>query len=75
MMKIKRPTEQKVIQQALNILSNHLEPLNYARFVAAIKLGEGDYLKTKDQLFTQETVDSLYEKVQTFETAKNESQL
>lgn len=73
-MKIKRQTEKQVIQQALNILSNHLEPSNYARFVAACQLGEGDYLKTKDQLFTPETVDSLYEKIQVFETAKNESQ-
>lgn len=74
-MKINRQTEKQVIQEALNILSTHLKPSNYARFIAACQLGEGDYLNTKEQLFTDETVDSLYEKIQAFETAKNESQL
>lgn len=73
-MKINRPSEKQVINQALDILLSHLDPSTFARFVAACQLGEGDYLKTKEQLFNQETVDSLYEKIQTFETAKNESQ-
>jgi hypothetical protein len=35
-------------------------------------LCEGDYLKTKDNLFDNETVNSLYEKIQVFEAAQNE---
>jgi hypothetical protein len=61
-----------IIPYALQVLIGHMEPLKVARFVAACKLGEGDYLKTKDTLFANETVNSLYEKIQTFEAAKNE---
>lgn len=71
-MKVNRLTEKQVVQEALEILQNHMEPLKFARFVAACNLGEGDYLKTKDQLFAGETVDSLYEKIQAFEAAKKE---
>ena len=72
-MKIKRPTENQLIHQALEILSIHLNPSSFARFVAISQLGYGDYLKTKEQLFKLENVDSLYEKIQAFETAKQES--
>lgn len=72
-MRVNLPSEQRVIQEALQILMEHMEPLKVARFVAACNLGEGDYLKTKEQLFAGETVDSLYEKIQAFEIAKHES--
>lgn len=70
-MKVNLPTEQQVIQEALKILSAHMTPLKVARFVIACKLGEGDYLLTKDKQFAGETVDSLYEKVEAFEPGKN----
>ncbi|UBF24174.1 hypothetical protein K9N68_20935 [Kovacikia minuta CCNUW1] len=72
-MKLEIPTDQQVMHEALLILLAHMEPWNVARFVAACKLGKGDYLNTKDQLFAGETVDSLYKKIQAFEAAKNES--
>jgi hypothetical protein len=71
-MQINIPTEQAIIQEALQVLMAHMEPLKVARFIAACKLGEGDYLKTKDQLFADETVNSLYDKIQAFETSGNE---
>lgn len=61
-----------IIQAALQVLIKYMEPLKLARFVAACNLGEGDYLKTKDNLFANETVDSLYEQIQAFEAAQNE---
>ena len=69
-MQIDIPTEKAVIHEALYILMNNMEPLKIALSVAACKLGEGDYLKIKDQLFVNETVDSLYAKIQTFEASK-----
>jgi hypothetical protein len=59
-----------IIREALQVLIEHLEPSKVARFVAACNLGEGDYLKTKDQLFGNETVASLYEEIQAFEAAR-----
>lgn len=71
-MRVNMPGDQQIIQEALQILLEHMEPLKVAHFVAACNLGEGNYLKIKDQLFEGETVDSLYEKVQAFEAAQNE---
>jgi hypothetical protein len=48
----------------------HLEPSKVISFWAACKLGSGDYLKLKEELFGGETVASLYEKVKTFQDEK-----
>lgn len=69
-MTVNLPKEQQVIQEALQILYAHMTPLKVARFITACQLGAGDYLQTKDELFAGETVDSLYEKIQTFERDK-----
>jgi hypothetical protein len=74
-MKVNTPNDKQVIQQALQILRTHMTPSKFARFIAACNLGEGDYLKTKEQLFVNETVDSLSEKIQAFETIKNQQTL
>ena len=65
-------SDRAIIRAALQVLIEHLEPLKLARFVAACNLSEGDYLNTKDNLFANETVDSLYEQIQAFEAAQNE---
>ncbi|NEP19496.1 MAG: hypothetical protein F6J97_21825 [Leptolyngbya sp. SIO4C1] len=70
-MQIEVPTEQSVIREALQVLMTHMEPVKVARFIVACKLGQGDYLDMKDQLFTGETVNSLYDKIQAFEKTNN----
>ena len=70
-MKVNNPTDKEVIQEALQILLTHMEPSKFARFVAASKLGEGDYLKMKERLFADETVESLSEKIEAFENTKS----
>ncbi|NEQ40629.1 MAG: hypothetical protein F6K40_32150 [Okeania sp. SIO3I5] len=62
--------EKEVIQEALLILKEHLEPLKFFQFVAACNLGTGDYLDFKDQLFEDETHESLYQKILEFRKAK-----
>lgn len=59
--------EQQVLQQGLQILLANMEPSEVAKFWAACHLGNGDYLKTKDVLFDQESVASLYGKVLEFQ--------
>jgi hypothetical protein len=66
------PAEKAIIRVALQVLMEHLEPLKVTRFIVACKLGEGDYIKTKDQLFDNETVDSLYAKIQAFDNNQSE---
>jgi hypothetical protein len=68
-MAIKVIREQEVLNEGFQVLMAHLEPSKAIRFWAASQLGEGDYLKLKDQLFERETVSSLYEKVKTYQDA------
>lgn len=70
-MKIEVINEQEVLQEGLQVLMNHLEPSKVLRFWAACRLGEGDYLLLKKQLFGEETVASLYEKVKAFQDETN----
>ncbi len=70
-MKIEVISEREVLQEGLQVLMTHLEPSKVVRFWAACKLGEGDYLKLKEQLFGEETVASLYEKVKAFQDETN----
>lgn len=71
-MKIKVISEQEVLQEAMQILMTHLEPSKVLKFWAACKLGKGDYLKQKDQIFEKETVASLYEKIKTYQDKSND---
>lgn len=66
-MKIKVPSEQQILQEALQVLLANLEPSKVMRFWAACQLGEGDYLKLKQRLFEGETVASLYEKISAYQ--------
>ncbi|NEQ40614.1 MAG: hypothetical protein F6K40_32055 [Okeania sp. SIO3I5] len=69
-MKTRTTKEKQVIQEALLILKDHLEPLKFFQFVAACNLGEGDYLEFRDKLFENETHESLYQKILEFRDAK-----
>lgn len=66
-MAVKVTSEQQVLQEALQILMEHLSPAKVARFWAAWQGGSGDYLALREQLFTGETVASLSEKVQVYQ--------
>ena len=66
-MNIKVVSDSEVLEEGLEVLMNHLEPHKVLRFWAACQLGKGDYLKLKEQLFGQESVASLYEKVRIYE--------
>jgi len=69
-MRVNLADDQQILAEALKILVKEMEPWKVARFVAYLGLGSGDYLETKDKLFTGETVDSLYEKIQAFAQRK-----
>lgn len=66
-MNIKVVSDNDVLQEGLEVLMNHLEPSKVLRFWAACQLGKGDYLKLKEQLFSPETVASLYEQVRIYQ--------
>jgi hypothetical protein len=60
-------SEQQVLQEGLQVLLSNMEPSKVARFWAACNMGGGDYLKLKDKLFAQESVESLYAKILEFQ--------
>lgn len=61
-------SEQQVLQEGLKVLLAHMEPADVARFWAACNLSGSDYLKLKDELFADESVDSLYAKILSFQS-------
>ncbi len=63
-MKINLKTDQEIIEEAFQVLIEHLDTTKVMRFWTICNLGGGDYLKLKDKLFAGETVDSLYEKIE-----------
>jgi hypothetical protein len=69
-MNIKMPRRQEVIQEALEILEEHMEPSKVALLLSIMQTGKDDYLKIREQLFTGETVTTLYEKIQAYQKSK-----
>ncbi|MCC5659040.1 hypothetical protein LC608_19080 [Nostoc sp. XA010] len=57
-------------QEALEILEQHMEPSKVALLLSIWQTGSDDYIKIKDQLFADETVKTLYEKIQTYQNSK-----
>ena len=72
-MKIKVNNEQQILQEALQVLLANLEPSKVMRFWAACQLGEGDYLKLKEQIFEGENVSSLYEQITAYQDMRQEN--
>lgn len=55
-MKVKLPEDQEIIQEALEILSEHMEASKVAYLFSLPQSGQGNYLQVRDQLFAGETV-------------------
>ena len=72
---IKVRKEQQILQEGLQILLANMEPSKVAQFWAACNFGSGDYLKLKEEIFGQESVGSLYDKVVEFQESEYEAQL
>jgi hypothetical protein len=66
-MKIKMDTDREIIQEAFQVLIEHLDTSKVMRFLVICNLENGDYLELKDRLFDRETVDSLYKKIKALE--------
>ena len=63
-------SERQINLEAVQVLMQHMSPSKATRFWASWQIGEGDYLAIRDQLFQNETVDSLYEQIKKFEEEK-----
>lgn len=65
-MNIQIPRQQEVVGEAIQVLWQHM-PVSKVALVISMWFSEGgDYLKTRDELFEGETVESLVAKIQAF---------
>ncbi|MCG2770330.1 MAG: hypothetical protein ABIK79_03020 [Chloroflexota bacterium] len=65
-------SEQDVLREAEDVLVKHLGLAKTARVWAAWRQGAGDYLEIRERLFQGETVETLCEKVQEYESKSSE---
>ena len=66
-MSITVENELATIGEATAILLEKMPVSKVARLLATLQVGSGDYVKTRDQLFAGETVDSLFEQAKATE--------
>ncbi|MBN1890652.1 MAG: hypothetical protein JW850_21840 [Thermoflexales bacterium] len=59
--------EQQVLQEAASVLMDHMTLPKVVRFWAAWQVGQGNYLDLREELFGQETVETLFEQVQAYQ--------
>jgi hypothetical protein len=67
-MTIRVENEIATMEEAISLLMQHMPASKVARLLAAWQIGTGDYLKTREELFTGETVESLFESARARET-------
>jgi len=60
-------SDAEITEEALQILMDNMPPSKVARLLVAWKIGKGDYLKTRDELFAGDTLESLYAEMKQME--------
>ena len=67
-------SEAEIMQEVSELLLQKMSPAKVARFWASWQVGQGDYLQWREATFTNETVDSLYEQIKTFQESNDPEQ-
>ena len=57
--------ESATTAEAVEVLMERLPASKVARLLSSWQIGQGDYLKLRDELFASETVESLYDQAKT----------
>ena len=66
-------SEQEIVREATEILLERMSPAKVARLWAMWQLGRGDYEAIREKLFAEETVDTLYDQIRTYQDTQAES--
>ena len=61
-MSVTVPNESATTAEAVEVLTERLPASKVARLLSSWQIGQGDYLKMRDELFAGETVDTLFDK-------------
>jgi hypothetical protein len=59
-MSVTVPNESATTAEAVEVLMERLPASKVARLLSSWQIGQGDYLKLRDELFAGETVESLH---------------
>ena len=62
--------ESSITAEAMEILMDRLSASKVTRLLSAWQVGNGDYLKLRDELFANESVESLYDAARCFDAPK-----
>ncbi len=60
-MSVTVPNESATAAEAVEVLMERLPASKVARVLSSWQIGQGDYLKLREELFAHETVESLYQ--------------
>jgi hypothetical protein len=63
-MKTALPSDADIAKEALEILMQHMPASKVARFVSAIRIGQGDYTNEREHLFAGESVENLVKQIE-----------
>jgi hypothetical protein len=69
-MSVTVPNESATTAEAVEVLMERLPASKVARLLSSWQIGQGDYLKLREELFAGETVDSLFEKAKAVNGSK-----
>jgi hypothetical protein len=59
--------EEDIEREGLDVLIKYLPPSKVARLLSLWRIGQGDYVRERRKLFTDETVETLFAKAHTLE--------
>jgi hypothetical protein len=62
--------ESATTAEAVEVLMEHLPASKVVRLLSSWQIGQGDYLRLRDELFAGETVDSLFDKAESANDSK-----
>ena len=64
------PSEQEIWHEAMEILLSQLSPAKAMRILSAMQMGHGDYARTREELFGQQSVSEIASQVRRYERRK-----
>jgi hypothetical protein len=69
----KVPSEQEIWREAFDVLNVQLGPAKAMRLISAMRIGGGDYVSLRDDLFGNVPARELLEKVRSYESKVQDS--
>jgi len=60
-------SDQEIVREPKEVLVEHLSLAKVARLRAMCQLGRGNYQTIREDLFADETVETLYKKIETYQ--------